>query len=53
MMHGLHKFHELWAWFIVKDGLIVEQGKDTDEATARRDYEAAQMFWSTHDYERE
>lgn len=52
-MHGFHKFHDLWAWFIVKEGRIIDQGHSENEEEARDAYETAVVFWNSHEYESE
>lgn len=40
-----------YAWLLVKDGRLLEQGFDTDLKTARKQADSAVLFWTTHDYE--
>ncbi|MDN4162956.1 hypothetical protein [Nocardioides abyssi] len=49
IMHG--PIGDTYAWLVIKEGHIVDQGYDEDPETAQQQMKAAAAFWETHTYE--
>lgn len=51
MRTGIARFADGYAWVVVVDGHIREQGYSEDEEVARAELKASRLLWQTHDYQ--